>query len=97
MIRVVNCRSKKRLGVLLLIVLIVFLLATSLPFLIQSLKSSDSTAVVNFVPLQNVYHQIYDRDDALLDRWEITDREREKTKLIFPVSDFNLERQQWRS
>ena len=96
MILVVNCRSKKRLGVLLLIVLIVFLLATSLPFLIQSLKSSDSTAVVNFVPLQNVYHQIYDRDDALLDRLEITERERENETLIFPVSDFNLE-EQWRS
>ena len=67
----VNCRSKKRLGVVLLIVLTVFLLATSLPFLIQSLRSSDSSAVVNFVPLQNVYHQIYDRDDALLDRLEI--------------------------
>ena len=67
----VDCRSKKRLGVVLLIVLIVFLLATSLPFLIQSLRSSDSSAVVNFVPLQNVYHQIYDRDDALLDRLEI--------------------------
>ena len=76
-----------------MIVLIVFLLATSLPFLIQSLHSSGSTEVVNFVPLQNVYHQIYDRDDALLDRLEIS--EREKT-LIFPVSDFNLE-EQWRS
>ena len=61
-----------------MIVLIIFLLATSLPFLIQSLRSSASTAVVNFVPLQNVYHQIYHRDNALLDRWVITGRERER-------------------
>ena len=78
-----------------MIVLIIFLLATSLPFIIQSLRAS--TAVVNFVPLQNVYHQIYNRDDALLNRLENTEREREReTIIIFPVSDFNLE-QQWRS
>ena len=74
-----------------------FLLATSLPFIIQSLRAS--TAVVNFVPLQNVYHQIYNRDDALLNRLENTERERgreRETIIIFPVSDFNLG-QQWGS
>ena len=49
------------------IVTIVFCLAASLPFIVQSLASDH--APVNFVPLQNVYHQIYHRDDALLDRW----------------------------
>ena len=60
----------------------VFLLATSLPFLIQSVRSGSSSAVVNFVPLQNVYHQIYHRDNALLDRWAINSGQRKRIRNI---------------
>ena len=61
-----------------MVLLMVFLLATSLPFLIQSVRSRSSSAVVNFVPLQNVYHQIYHRDNALLDRWAINSGQRKR-------------------
>ena len=64
-------RSKKRVCLCCVIVTIIFSLAASLPFIIQCLASPPSSiSRSNFVPLQNVYHQIYDRDDALLDRLE---------------------------
>jgi len=53
-------RSKKRIILFCLLVLLVFLLATSLPFLVEKLKSGSQP--VSFTPLQNVYHQIYGKE-----------------------------------
>jgi len=50
-------RSKKRILLVCLLVLLVFVLATSLPFLVSHLRPAAQP--VTFLPLQNVYHQIY--------------------------------------
>lgn len=50
-------RSKKKILVFCLIVFFVFILLTSLPFLVSQLRSSPQA--VTFLPLQNVYHQLY--------------------------------------
>ena len=53
-------RSKKRILVFCLVVLLIFILATSLPFIVEKLKTGSQP--VTFMPLQNVYHQIYGRE-----------------------------------
>lgn len=57
-------RSKKRILAFCLIVFLVFILATSLPFLVSQLRTGSQP--VNFVPLQNVYHQLYGGEAELM-------------------------------
>jgi len=53
-------RSRKRYLVFSILVLLLLILSITIPFLVSSSKTSESP--VNFIPLQNVYHQLYGRE-----------------------------------
>ena len=53
-------RSRKRCLAFSILVLLLLILSITIPFLVSSSKASESP--VNFIPLQNVYHQLYGRE-----------------------------------
>ena len=60
-------RGRRRVCLLCSALLLLLCLATSLPLLLQQLGGvapSDPAPAVQYVPLQNVYHQIYNRDSV---------------------------------
>ena len=60
-------RGRRRVCLLCSALLLLLCLATSLPLLLQQLGGvapSDPAPGVQYVPLQNVYHQIYNRDSV---------------------------------
>ena len=54
---------RRRVWLLCSALLLLLLLAASLPLLLQQL-SSDPEPAVQYIPLQNVYHQLYNRDSV---------------------------------
>ena len=55
---------RRRVWLLCSALLLLLLLAASLPLLLQQLQPSDHPPPVQYVPLQNVYHQLYNRDSV---------------------------------
>ena len=55
---------RRRVWLLCSALLLLLLLAASLPLLLQQLQPSDQPPPVQYVPLQNVYHQLYNRDSV---------------------------------
>ena len=55
---------RRRVWLLCSALLLLLLLAASLPLLLQQLQPSDHPPPVQYIPLQNVYHQLYNRDSV---------------------------------